>query len=321
MGAGGLLGQTLTRQARRQGRDVLALSSSQCDITDPAAVRRHIAPGEIVINCAAYTKVDEAEADSPRAYAVNATGAGNIARSCAAAGAHLVHVSTDYVFSGKRREPYETDEPTGPVNAYGRSKLAGETEVLSVLPQARVVRTSWVYGGAVDGIDFVAVMRRKAMASVAAAVATKTARSAGAGKAVEVVEDQVGSPTYVVDLAEALLDVARGSTTAALLHATNDGAVSRFELARAVFELMGADPQLVQPVSSDAMARPAPRPEFSALSGRQSEAAGLTALRPWREALAAALAPVPSVMPAVPAPTGPAVPGSEAAAGTLTSTP
>ena len=308
MGAGGLLGQTLTRQARRQGRDVLALSSSQCDITDPAAVRRHIAPGEIVFNCAAYTNVDDAEANSLRAYAVNATGAGNIARSCAAAGAQLVHVSTDYVFSGKRREPYETDEPTGPVNAYGRSKLAGETEVLTVLPQARVVRTSWVYGGAVDGSDFVAVMRRKAMAAT---------HVMGDAKAVEVLDDQVGSPTYVVDLADALLEVAGGSTTAAVLHATNDGAVSRFELARAVFELVGADPQLVRPVGSDVLARPAPRPAFSALSARRSVAARLTALRPWREALAVALAPVAPVTPAA----APVMPAPVGGARTLTSRP
>ncbi|MDR3663922.1 MAG: dTDP-4-dehydrorhamnose reductase, partial [Mycobacterium sp.] len=254
LGAGGLLGQVLTRRARSRGQQVLALSSGQCDITDPAAVRGHLVPGLVVINCAAYTKVDDAETDAARAFLVNATGAGNIARSCAEIGVQLVHVSTDYVFSGDRRAPYDTDEPTGPVNVYGRSKLAGEAEVLAALPTARVVRTSWVYGGAVDGTDFVSVMRRKA---------------AGPDE-VQVADDQVGSPTYVADLADALVDIADGAGTAAVLHAANGGAASRFEQAQAVFELLGADPQRVRPVSSERFPRPAPRPAYTALAARRS---------------------------------------------------
>jgi dTDP-4-dehydrorhamnose reductase len=279
-GAGGQVGRFLAVAASRQGREVLAMTSAQWDITDPGAGKRIVEPGDVVINCAAYTAVDAAETDHARAHAVNAAGAGNVARACAQVGARLIHVSTDYVFSGvfggdvpAGPRPYEIDDPTGPLSVYGRSKLAGEEAVHAALPDAHVIRTAWVYTGV--GTDFVAIMRRLA---------------AGDG-AVDVVADQVGSPTYVGDLAGALLQVADGGLAAPVLHAANEGAVSRFEQAQAVFEGVGADPRRVRSVSSAAKPRPAQRPSYSALSGRQSAAAGLTPLRPWREALAAALDP------------------------------
>jgi dTDP-4-dehydrorhamnose reductase len=238
-----------------------------------------VAAGDVVINCAAYTKVDAAETDEAGAYAVNTVGPENVAHACARAGAELIHISTDYVFGGEKRDPYEIDDEASPLSVYGRTKLAGEFAVLAAMPDAHVVRTAWTYQGG-DGADFVATMRRLA---------------AGDGP-VDVVADQVGSPTYVGDLAAALLQLAGGAIREPLLHAANDGAVSRFEQARAVFELVGADPQRVRPVGSDQYPRPAPRPRYSALSGRQSVAAGLTPLRPWRDALAAALGsrPLPS---------------------------
>jgi len=156
---------------------------------------------------------------------------------------------------------------------YGRSKRAGEVAVLAAMPEAVVVRTAWVYTGG-TGKDFVAVMRRLA---------------AGDGP-IDVVDDQTGSPTYVADLAAALLQIADDRVPGPILHAANEGAVSRFEQARAVFEECGADPSRVRPVSSDHNPRPAPRPTYSALSSRQSVAAGMAPLRPWRPALVAALA-------------------------------
>ena len=196
-GAGGQLGSCLAAQAARQGRDVLALTSSQWDITDPGAAERIVQSGDVVVNCAAYTNVDAAESDESTAYAVNAAGPEHIARACARAGAQLIHVSTDYVFSGDfgaaGPRPYEPSDETGPLGVYGRSKLAGELAVLAALPEAIVVRTAWVYTGG-TGKDFVAVMRRLA---------------AGDGP-VDVVDDQTGSPTYVADLAAALLQVADG---------------------------------------------------------------------------------------------------------------
>ncbi|EFG76060.1 dTDP-4-dehydrorhamnose reductase [Mycobacterium parascrofulaceum ATCC BAA-614] len=275
-GGGGQLGGFLRSLAASQGRDVLALTSSEWDITDPAAAERIVEPGDVVINCAAYTNVDGAESDEAGAYAVNATGPGNIAKACARAGARFIHVSTDYVFGGDHAggaRPHEPSDPTAPAGVYGRSKLAGEQAVLTALPGAVVVRTAWVYTGG-DGKDFVAVMRRLA---------------AGDGP-VKVVADQVGSPTYVGDLAEALLQIVDDDVPGPILHAANEGAVSRFEQTRAIFAECGADPERVLPVSTAEFPRPAPRPAYSALSGRESAAAGLRPLRPWRAALVAALA-------------------------------
>jgi dTDP-4-dehydrorhamnose reductase len=273
-GAGGMLGRRLTAKARQQGRDVLALTSAEWDITDAAAAERFIEAGDVVINCAAYTKVDAAEEEPERAHAVNAVGPAYLAQACVRAGADLIHISTDYVFSGAQRHPYEIDDETGPLSVYGRTKLAGELMVLAAMPDAHIVRTAWVYEGA-DGGDFAAVMRRLA---------------AGDGD-VEVVADQVGSPTYVGDLADALLQLADdGSIREPVLHAANEGAVSRFDQAQAVFEAVGADPDRVRPIGSDRHPRPAPRPPYSALSARRSAEAGLTPLRPWRDALIAALA-------------------------------
>ncbi|ABM12550.1 dTDP-4-dehydrorhamnose reductase [Mycobacterium sp. TJFP1] len=274
-GAGGLVGRVLAGQARRAGRDVVALTSAQWDITDRAQAERVIAAGDVVVNCAAFTKVDAAEAEPDRAHAVNAVGAGNVAQACARAGASLIHLSTDYVFSGSRRRPYEIDDETGPLSVYGRTKLAGEQAVLAALPDAYVVRTAWIYEGGA-GTDFAAVMRRAAQ---------------GDGT-VEVVADQIGSPTYVGDLCRALLQIADGGVRGPVLHAANLGAVSRFDQAQAVFAELGADPSRVRPVGSDRHPRPAPRPAYSALSPVKSAEAGLTPLRPWRDALAEALATV-----------------------------
>jgi len=269
-----MVGRTLAARARQQGREVLALKSAEWDITDPAAAERFIGAGDVVINCAAYTQVDTAEEEPKRAHAVNAHGPENVAHACAHAGADLIHISTDYVFSGTARRPYEIDDETGPLSVYGRTKLAGELLALAAMPNAHIVRTAWIYEGA-DGKDFAAVMRRLA---------------AGDGE-VEVVADQVGSPTYVGDLVDALLQlVDDGSIREPVLHAANEGAVSRFEQAQAVFEAVGADPARVRPVGTDRHPRPAPRPAYSALSARRSAEAGLTPLRPWREALTAAIA-------------------------------
>jgi dTDP-4-dehydrorhamnose reductase len=286
-GAGGQLGSCLSALVAAQGRDAVSFTSKQWDITDPAAAERIIEGGDVVINCAAYTDVDGAESDEAAAYAVNAAGPGHLARACAHAGARLIHVSTDYVFCGVFKggvrgdlpRPYEPGDPTDPRGVYACSKFAGEQAVLVALPEASdgsegvVVRTAWVYTGGA-GKDFVAVMQRLA---------------AGEGP-VDVVDDQVGSPTYVGDLAAALLQVADDRVPGPILHAANEGAVSRVEQARAVFEECGGDPERVRPVSTAQFPRPAPRPSYSALGSRESAAAGLTPLRPWRAALAAALA-------------------------------
>ena len=271
-GAGGQVGGLLAVAAARRGYAVSALSRTDLVITDPSAVDRHVQDADVVVNCAAFTNVDAAESEPDVAHAINAVGPGYLARACARVGARLVHISSDYVFSGELRRPYEVSDATGPLSVYGRSKLDGELAVHAELPEAHVVRTSWVYTGG-SGADFVAVMRKLAAGD----------------RVIDVVADQTGSPTYAADLVGALLEVAAGEVRAPLLHVANSGAVSRFEQARAVFEAEGADPERVRPVDTDAMPRPAHRPVFSALAMAESVRAGLTPLRPWRDALDAAL--------------------------------
>ena len=285
-GGGGQLGRFLAGEAARRGYDVRSLTRAEFDITDAAAADRHVAGADLVVNCAALTNVDAAEADPEAAHAINAVGPGNLARACAGSDARLIHISTDYVF-GRGSHPdqprYEISDPPAPLNVYGRSKLAGEQAVHAALPGANVVRTSWVYTGGA-GTDFVAVMRRLA----------------GTDRTVDVVDDQAGSPTYVKDLAAALLEIYERGIDAPILHAANDGALSRFEQAQAVFAELGEDPERVRPVSTAEVPRPAHRPVFSALSMVESADVGLTPLRPWRAALAEALAtqigdgPIPS---------------------------
>jgi dTDP-4-dehydrorhamnose reductase len=264
----------LAATAAQRGYQVSAFTREQWDIADRSAADRFVASGDVVINCAAYTNVDGAEAEPDAAFAINATGPENLAHTCARVGARLVHISTDYVFGGQ--EPgrrYEVDDQTGPLSVYGKSKLAGDLAVLAVLPDAQIVRTSWVYTGG-GGSDFVAVMRRLAATD----------------RVIDVVADQSGSPTFAGDLVAALLQVVEVPMSRSVLHAANDGVASRFDQARAVFTELGADPDRVRPVTTAQMPRPAPRPVCSALSLDKSAEAGITRLRPWREALADALA-------------------------------
>lgn len=265
-GARGLLGREILRLAP----SAEGFGRAELDITDRAAVDAVLAPGAVVLNCAAYTAVDAAETDREAAFAANATGPAVLAAACADAGARLIHVSTDYVFPGTAHTPYEPGDPTGPATVYGASKLAGEQAVLAH-PGTQVVRTAWVYSG-VEG-DFVATMRRLERER----------------ETVTVVNDQLGSPTSAADLAAALLELSTRPDAPRVLHATNSGAATWFDLAVAVFTDLGADPARVLPCDSAAFPRPAPRPPYSVLSPAAWNAAGLTPLRSWRCALTATL--------------------------------
>jgi dTDP-4-dehydrorhamnose reductase len=281
-GAGGQLGHDLLEVlARRAGDDVTPVTRAEADLTDEASVRdvvrgwlggvRGRGDRAVVVNAAAYTAVDDAEADEATAQRVNGDAPGWLAEEMAGHG-RLVHVSTDYVFDGSATEPYRVDAPVAPRSAYGRTKAAGERAVLAAGGDATVVRTAWVYGR--HGGNFVRTMLRLERER----------------ETVSVVDDQVGSPTWSADLAGGLVELgAREERSPAVLHCTNAGQVSWHGLARAVFAEVGADPERVLPTTTGAFPRPAPRPAFSVLDLTAWSAAGLTPPRPWREALHLAL--------------------------------
>lgn len=282
-GASGQVGADLCRLAATDQR-VLAstgLGRGELDVTDSARVRAvvrdqaraaKVQGGLVVVNTAAWTDVDAAESDEAGAYAVNATGAAHVAAACADVGAKLIHLSTDYVFGGKADQPYHVDAPTGPVSAYGRTKLAGEDAVLAVCPRAFVVRTAWVYGA--TGRNFVKTI----------------ARLARDRDSLSVVDDQRGSPTWSADLAAGLLDLAASPAAPGTYHCVNGGQTTWFGFAQAIVAELGLDPAKVKPTTTDAFPRPAPRPACSVLSSESWVGAGLPPLRSWRDALAAAFA-------------------------------
>ena len=285
-GAAGQLG-TAVREVATAGDaplQVTPLTSADLDIADSESVRSALsglAADDIVLNCTAYTDVDGAEEDHSGAHALNVDGPAHLVRVTKEKGAWLIHISTDYVFSGtpprvadvEGYEPGDVGPDDTPATVYGRTKLRGENVVLRGDPSSTIVRTAWLYTGGRDSRDFVGTMRRlEAQREV-----------------VNVVSDQTGSPTYARDLAAGLLELAAGgrtdATAGAVLHATNAGRATWFELAAQVFAEIGADPARVHPCTTADFPRPAPRPAYSVLSGRSWAAAGLTPLRDWRTAL------------------------------------
>jgi len=268
-GAAGMLGRDL--QDALAGRDVTAVDRGELDITDLAAVREAVAGYDVIINAAAYTAVDAAEEHEADAYLVNAIGPRNLAIGAAFVGAKLVQISTDYVFDGAGSAPYVEDTAIDPINAYGRTKAAGEQFVLTEHPAGSyIVRTAWLYGA--HGPNF-----GRTMLTLAAGRDT-----------VSVVADQFGQPTWTVDLAAQIVALLDADAPAGIYHGTNAGKTSWFGFAQAVFESAGLDPERVEPTDSTKFVRPAARPAYSVLGHDAWAAAGLTPMRDWRDALAAA---------------------------------
>ena len=268
-GAAGMLGQDVVGAARERGYEVTALAHTDLDITDGAAVARTVrdAAPEAVVNCAAWTDVDGAEADEEEATRVNGTGAGNVARATAEAGAVLVHLSSDYVFDGNGRAPYVESDPVAPLSAYGRSKLAGEREVADAGSRHVIVRSSWLFGLA--GGNFVETMLRL---------------GAEAGE-LRVVNDQIGCPTFTGHLAGALLDLAGGQALG-IHHVAGAGACSWHAFAIEIFRQVGMEVR-VDPTTTAQIGRPAPRPAYSVLATARDDGVQLPE---WREGLADYLA-------------------------------
>lgn len=271
VGAGGMLGQDLVTLLRQRGHDVTPVDRDVLDITDPVATVDSAAGYDVVVNCAAYTAVDPAESDEATAFAVNAVGPALLARSTHRHGARIVQISTDYVFAGDATEPYVEDAPVAPRSAYGRTKAAGEWAVRAEAPDHLIVRTAWLYGA--HGSCFPKTIVRVA------------AEKGG----LDVVADQVGQPTWTVDLADLVERLVVAGAPSGTYHGTSSGLTSWHGFAQAAVAAAGMDPAIVREATSAVYVRPAPRPSYSALGHGALEAVGLEAIGDWasRWALAA----------------------------------
>lgn len=281
VGAQGMLGHDVLRAGERAGHELVGVDLPEIDITDMDSVEGVIErmAGEAggldgLVNCAAWTDVDGAESNADAARAVNADGAGNLARACARAGIGMAHVSTDYVFDGRapldgdgRPRPYVESDPTGPRSVYGSTKLEGEEQVRAASPRHAIARTAWLYG--VDGKNFVQTMLRLASER----------------EAVQVVTDQIGSPTWSGHLAPALLGLLERGVTG-LVHLTGGGQVSWNGFAKEIFRQAEVRCR-VEDATSEQMARPAPRPAWSAM---ESEREDVLPMPPWQDGLAGYMA-------------------------------
>jgi dTDP-4-dehydrorhamnose reductase len=268
-GGGGMLAQDLETVARQAGHDVVVLTRQELDITDPSACERAVRGFDVVVNCAAWTAVDDAEAREGEAFAVNAVGPANLARATAGAGARIVHVSTDYVFDGGATTPYPEDGPVAPRSAYGRTKAAGEWAVRAEALDHLVVRTAWLYGA--GGPCFPRTM----------------ARLAAERDELSVVDDQVGQPTWTVDLSDLIVRLVEAGAPSGTYHGTSSGSTSWFGFTRAVLDAVGSTTVLL-PTTSDKFVRPAPRPTYSVLGHDALAAIGVAPIGDWAERWVAA---------------------------------
>lgn len=269
-GAGGMLGRAVVEAAQRLGHDVRPATRAELDITDADAVSHAVAQlrPRAVINCGAYTDVDGAQSDRETAMAVNGSAAGNVAAAAEQVGAAIVHVSTDYVFDGSKREPWLESDAVAPLGVYGETKLAGEVAVAAANPAHAIVRTAWLFGA--GGKNFVDTML-----------------ALGAGREeVSVVTDQVGCPTWTGHLAGALVELAERPLQTGIHHIAGGGSCSWNELAIEVFDRAAIDCRVLPTTSAD-FPRPAPRPAYSVLGTERSAPLTLPA---WQEGVAAYLA-------------------------------
>jgi len=274
-GGSGQLGIAVSEELEVRGFVFTAMNSKELDITDEQSVANLIKQSSpsVIINCAAWTDVDGAESNVMAASKVNSEGAHNLAVAAARNLARLIHISTDYVFSGESQMPFEANDPIDPQSAYGRTKADGEKKVLGAYSDnSYVVRTAWLYSP--WGKNFAKTMVRLALN--------------GDGE-VRVVNDQIGQPTSAQDLAKQIVDLGIGNPPAGIYHGTNGGQATWFEFAKEIFSLVGADSSRVVAVSSSQCPRPAKRPAYSVLSQRDWSKTSITPMRDWKIALAAVM--------------------------------
>lgn len=271
LGHAGMLGQDFMTALK--SRNVSGFDRAEFDITDLDSVRSVLTDFDVVINCAAWTAVDDAEEKEPAALAINGDGPKNVAIVCKEIGAKLVHISTDYVFSGDAASPYAEDALVGPKSAYGRTKLAGEIAIRETLPLNHyIVRTAWLYGE--HGPNFIKTMLNLEKVK----------------ETISVVDDQIGQPTWTKDLVSQIIAMVDAKVPAGTYHGTSSGQTSWFGLTQRIYEFIEANPNRVLPTTTDAFPRPAPRPGYSVLGHAKWTAVGMSPIRNWEEALAAAFA-------------------------------
>lgn len=273
-GASGMLGRDLVEALRRAGHEVTASDRDLLDVLDAVAVEAAVPGHDVVVNCAAWTAVDDAESREPDAFLLNAVAPSLLASAARRHGARLVQVSTDYVFDGAATAPYDEAHPVAPRSAYGRTKAAGEWAALAGCPDALVVRTAWLYGR--HGSCFPRTI----------------ARVAAERGGLDVVADQQGQPTWTRDLARVILDLVAAQAPAGVYHATSGGSTTWYEFARAVVAAAGMDPAIVRPLPADKYVRPAPRPAYSVLAPAGLERVGVPLVPDWADRWSEAAAEV-----------------------------
>ena len=271
VGASGQLGRSMTELLEGESTSYVAMSHHQLDITDAVAIKKvfeDLKP-TIVLNAAAWTAVDDAEEHEAEALSVNAQGPANLASSSALINARLIHISTDYVFDGQANIPYTVTSPTEPMNAYGRTKLAGEKAIFeSVERNSCVVRTAWLYSE--HGKNFAKTMTVRALR----------------GEPVRVVNDQLGQPTSAHDVAQLIWSISQLEKMPSIVHGTNAGQATWFRFAQEIYSQLGADPTLVSPVDTSAFPTIAKRPAYSVLDHADLTPWGLRPMQEWQEGLA-----------------------------------
>ncbi|MGN8245658.1 dTDP-4-dehydrorhamnose reductase [Cellulomonas soli] len=265
VGAAGMLGQDAMTLLEREGEQAVGIDREAIDITDPRSVAAAVGDVDVVLNCAAFTAVDPAEEQESLAFAVNAVGAANLARAAREREARIVQISTDYVFDGVGTVPYPADGPVAPASAYGRTKAAGEWAVRAENPDHLVVRTAWLYGA--HGPCFPRTI----------------VRVAGERGGLDVVADQVGQPTWTVDLAGLVLRLVRAAAPSGIYHGTSGGQTSWHGFAQAAVRSAGMDPEIVRETTSGEFKRAAVRPAYSVLAHDQLDAVGVAPIGPWAE--------------------------------------